>query len=107
MARIWIAQTTTDSEAAARALSEQAVREKLAACAHIDGPFTSVYSWKNEVACGPEWRLTFKTSSRALTALQAWLLQEHAFETPQWVWWEAEASDDYAEWVAETTRPPT
>ncbi len=104
MTRIWIAQTTTDAEDVARRLAEEAVRSQLAACVHIDGPFTSVYAWEGKVEADREWRVTFKTCSRRLEALRIWLHETHSYDTPQWVTWEADASDGYGGWVADSTR---
>ncbi|MFD6231568.1 divalent-cation tolerance protein CutA [Streptomyces sp. NPDC060232] len=57
-----IAQTTVDSEDLARRLARGAVEARLAACAHIDAPFTAVYRWKGAIETATEWRISYKTT---------------------------------------------
>jgi periplasmic divalent cation tolerance protein len=74
----------------------------LAACAHIDQPFTAVYRWKGAIETATEWRISYKTTTDRLAELQAWVAQEHAYEVPEWITLPVTGgSQAYLTWVAE------
>ncbi|MEV3870979.1 divalent-cation tolerance protein CutA [Streptomyces sp. NPDC049906] len=101
-----IAQTTIDDEAKAEELARGAVDARLAACAHVDAPFTAVYRWKGEVVREREWRISYKTTRARLPELAAWVATAHAYEVPEWIVLPVEGgSDAYLAWVAEETAP--
>ncbi|MCX5327840.1 divalent-cation tolerance protein CutA [Streptomyces sp. NBC_00140] len=103
---IVIAQTTSDNEDQARALALGAVESQLAAGAHIDGPITAVYWWKNEVETAQEWRISYMTTTDRLPQLEAWLSEKHPYDVPQWITLPVTGgSEAYLSWVVkETTR---
>ncbi|MFE3555910.1 divalent-cation tolerance protein CutA [Streptomyces sp. NPDC059193] len=103
---IVIAQTTIDSAQHASELARGAVEARLAACAHIDAPFTAVYRWKGTVETATEWRISYKTTRDRLPALAAWVTQEHSYDVPEWIVLPVEGgSGAYLSWVAEETSP--
>lgn len=105
---IVIAQTTIDDEELATALARGAVEARLAACAHIDPPFTAVYRWKDAVETAQEWRISYKTSSDRVSDLQAWVSQEHSYEVPEWITLPVTGgSEAYLAWVVDQSTPPT
>ncbi|GGY31846.1 divalent-cation tolerance protein CutA [Streptomyces omiyaensis] len=75
--------TTTDSRAKAEALARGAVEARLAACAQVSGPVTSVYHWKSAVETAEEWRVDLKTTEGRYAALETHLLAAHDYETPE------------------------
>ncbi|MER7047273.1 MULTISPECIES: divalent-cation tolerance protein CutA [Streptomyces] len=75
--------TTTDTAAKAEALARGAVEARLAACAQISAPVTSVYRWRNAVETAQEWQIVFKTGQRRYPELEAYLLAAHDYETPE------------------------
>jgi periplasmic divalent cation tolerance protein len=75
--------TTTDSAAKAEELARGAVEARLAACAQISAPVTSVYRWKNAVETAAEWQVLFKTTQACYAALEAHLVAAHDYETPE------------------------
>ncbi|GHE61165.1 hypothetical protein GCM10018782_39280 [Streptomyces griseoaurantiacus] len=98
--------TTTDSEAGARELARGAVEARLAACAQISGPVTSVYRWKDAVETAPEWQVLFKTTPPRYAALEDHLRAVHPYETPEIIATPVvRGSADYLRWVAEETAP--
>jgi periplasmic divalent cation tolerance protein len=104
MTDIVIAQTTIDDEDQALALARGAVERKLAAGAHIDGPFTAVYWWKSEIETAQEWRISYMTTAGHLPKLEAWVSENHSYDVPQWVTVPVTGgSDAYLSWVAEET----
>ncbi|MFD3942514.1 divalent-cation tolerance protein CutA [Streptomyces sp. NPDC058579] len=100
--------TTTDSPAKAQELARGAVEARLAACAQISGPVTSVYHWRNAIETEEEWQVLFKTTEARYEALEAHLLAAHDYETPEVLATPVvRASAAYLAWLeAETTSTP-
>ncbi|MDQ0786856.1 periplasmic divalent cation tolerance protein [Streptomyces sp. B3I8] len=98
--------TTTDSEAAARELARGAVEARLAACAQISGPVTSVYRWQGGVETAAEWQVSFKTTPARYEALEHHLRTAHDYETPEIIATPVvRGSTEYLRWVTEETAP--
>ncbi|WP_329458003.1 divalent-cation tolerance protein CutA [Streptomyces sp. NBC_01497] len=97
--------TTTDSAAKAEALAAGAVTARLAACAQISAPVTSVYRWEGVLRTDREWQIVFKTTHDVYDALEAHLRAAHDYDTPEIVAVPlVRGSADYLAWVAEQTR---
>ncbi|MGA5405884.1 divalent-cation tolerance protein CutA [Streptomyces lavendulocolor] len=75
--------TTTDSAEKAQELARGAVEARLAACAQVSGPVTSVYHWQNAIETSQEWQVLFKTTEPCYDALEAYLTAKHDYETPE------------------------
>ncbi|MEU9751335.1 divalent-cation tolerance protein CutA [Streptomyces niveus] len=75
--------TTTDSAAKAEALARGAVEARLAACAQISAPVTSVYHWQGAIETAQEWQVLFKTTAARYKALEAHLTAAHDYDTPE------------------------
>ena len=100
-----IVMSTTDSEQAARQLAADAVRERLAACAQIVGPITSVFRWEGDVQTEAEWRLEFKTAADRSEALRSYIIEHHGYDVPEVVVVPVTAgSPEYLTWVRDETR---
>ncbi|MFF6774515.1 divalent-cation tolerance protein CutA [Streptomyces sp. NPDC012637] len=98
--------TTTDARAKAEALARGAVEARVAACAQITGPITSVYRWQGAVETAEEWQVVFKTTEAGYPALEAHLLAAHDYDTPEILATPvARVSADYAAWVEQETTP--
>ncbi|MFJ7420556.1 divalent-cation tolerance protein CutA [Streptomyces uncialis] len=103
-----IAQTTIDDETKAGELAGGAVEARLAACAHIDGPFTAVYRWKGDLIRDKEWRISYKTTRERLPALAEWVEAAHSYEVPQWIVLAVDGgSEEFLSWVAQESTPST
>lgn len=98
---IAVVSTTLPSRAKARTLARAIIRERLAACAQIQGPIASIYRWKGKVESAREWRCDFKTTSRRWPALRRRISALHPYDVPEIVIARAQASPAYARWVAE------
>lgn len=106
MADIVIAQTTVDDEGKANELARGAVENRLAACAHIDAPFTAIYRWNGAVQTAREWRVSYKTTADRLAALADWVARMHPYDVPEWIVVAvAGGSPAYLSWVAEESAP--
>ncbi len=97
--------TTTDAPEKARELAAGAVEARVAACAQVDGPVTSVYRWEGEVRTDQEWRVQFKTTTERYPALEAHLRRAHDYDTPEIVAVPVtHGGADYLAWIDEETR---
>ena len=102
MPGMWIAWTTVDSRDAAERLARSATEHRLAACVQIEGPVTSFYRWKGKLERAEEWRLMFKCTPEQLGVLEARILAEHPYETPEWIAVRAEhVGEKYLNWSFE------
>jgi len=99
--------TTTSTREDATSLARVALEQRLAACAQVSGPITSLYWWQHRLETTDEWLCTFKTSATALPPLKAALRAAHSYTTPEIVATVIEDGDaDYLAWIdAETTTP--
>ncbi len=92
--------TTTASREDAVAIGRRLVESGLAACAQIEGPLESVYTWKGEFHSEREWRCTLKTSLSLLPDLECELVSMHPYETPEFVVRRIIGlSDEYRDWI--------
>ncbi|RME72031.1 MAG: divalent-cation tolerance protein CutA [Verrucomicrobia bacterium] len=95
-----IGWTTCETREDALRLARGLVEAKLAACAQISGPLTSVYRWDGRIEAAEEYRLTVKFPARAEPSIRAWLETHHPYEVPQWVAVTATAvSEKYLNWA--------
>lgn len=98
--------TTTDAREKADALARGAVAARVAACAQISGPVTSVYRWQGEVVTEREWQVLFKTTAVRFEELAEYLRTEHDYETPEIIATPVTHGDPaYLSWVGDETRP--
>ena len=84
-------------------MARSLVEQRLAACVNVLPPMTSTYRWKDNVEQEREQQLVIKTSTEQLAAVQAWLLANHPYETPELLVLEASGSPAYLRWVGEST----
>jgi periplasmic divalent cation tolerance protein len=97
--------TTMPDDRRADDLARTLVDERLAACVNVNAPMTSTYRWKGTVQQEAERQLIIKTTRAQLHAVTARLDALHPYELPELIVLDAHASDRYAAWVAETTKP--
>ena len=77
-----ILYTTWPDAEKAEAVGAEAVAERLAACANVFAPISSIYHWEGAVERATEVPMTLKTSSRAAPALRDFLRERHPSEVP-------------------------
>jgi periplasmic divalent cation tolerance protein len=100
--------TTLDDRDAAVALAQGLVAARLAACAQVTGPVTSVYRWKGDVEQATEWYCVMKTTSACYEALAAWIARHHPYDTPELIATPIVAgASDYLAWITAETSPPS
>ena len=100
---ITLIQTTSDTRAELDELAEGLVHLRLAACGQVEGPFTSAYIWEHEMKTGEEYRLTLKTTSGHVAAVETYIKENHSYDLPEVISFEATASHEYEIWVKEET----
>ena len=100
---ILILETTFPNAEKATEISNILIKEKLAACAQISTPITSIYIWKDQSEQEQEVSVTFKTSHKVKEILENRLTELHPYELPQILWKEVLSSKEYGKWVEEQT----
>lgn len=95
--------TTTDNEQAAGLLAESAVAAGLAASAQVFGPVHSYFWHLGELGRGQEWQVMLKTTTERYADLEAHLLREHPWDSPEVTAVELVAgARRYFEWLDKT-----
>ena len=98
--------TTVASETDARRLAEFLVQGRLAACVQIVGPIHSVYWWQGKVESSSEWQCIAKTRADLLPRLEAALISEHPYDTPEVLALPIERiADKYRDWLERELLP--
>lgn len=89
----------------AAAIAEALLSARLAACANLLAPCTSLYHWKGAIERAEEMPLVLKTRASLFPALVAAVRPLHPYETPAIMAQTLTATtDDYRAWIlAETT----
>lgn len=86
------------------ALAEAVVGERLAACANILGPITSVYWWDGKLNRDGEVAMILKTTASHIPALTARIRQLHPYECPCIVAISLDGGNpDFLAWIAAET----
>ncbi|MFY8327937.1 divalent-cation tolerance protein CutA [Pseudoalteromonas sp. ZZD1] len=75
--------TTCANASEARAMAEQLVSQKLAACVSILPNVESVYMWEGEVTQATECKLLIKTKSEKMNQVIQTIKQLHSYEVPE------------------------
>lgn len=95
---------TAPSQDEAMTLARILVEERLAACANVLGPITSVYWWDGKVNEGAEIALIAKTRAALVDALIARVRQVHPYECPCVVSLPVEAGNPaFLDWITTET----
>ena len=101
--------TTWPDPESARAFAAEAVDARLAACANILPPMTSIYRWQGALEQATETPMLLKTTSGAVDALRDRFRAVHPYETPAFVALplaEAASHAPFLAWIREETSPP-
>ena len=84
-AEIRLVLVTAPSELDARELAAGLVDARLAACASLVPGLTSIYWWKDEVQTEEETLLLIKTTLANQSAVEAWVLEHHPYDVPEFI----------------------
>lgn len=98
--------TTVPAGETGEAIARALVEERLAACASLMAPMTSVYRWEGRVASEVERQLIIKTASDRLPALRSRLMALHPYELPELlVIRVTDGTPAYLDWVRSQVTP--
>ncbi len=85
----------------ARKLASGVLENRLAACVNLVPGVESHYWWEGKVCQESEVLMVLKTTQEKLAALEAFVLAEHPYDTPEFVALKIEAgSARYLDWIS-------
>ena len=89
----------------ARKLAQVALKARLIACANLVPAVESHYWWQGKIERGKEVLMLLKTSRRNLRALGKLILENHPYDTPEFVVLHPSgATERYLNWWTESLR---
>ena len=92
---------TAPSLNVARKLANTALNQRLVACANLVPKLESHYWWQGQLESSTEVLVIFKTTRDAVAALEECILQNHPYETPEFLCLAIEAGNEkYLSWIA-------
>ena len=95
-----IVQTTCSSKEEAKALAQQLLDNKLAACIQIT-PIESLYIYEGVAYDETEYLLSIKTASRHYENIELFIKESHNYEAPEIIEVAINrGSKEYLQWVA-------
>ena len=105
---MYTAWTTVANRADADRLARGAIAGNLAVCVQIDGPIVSHYRWQGRDERSEEFRLAFKCLAEHQAELEKYVLDQHPYDTPEWLIVKAEhVGEKYLSWAkANSSTPP-
>lgn len=75
--------TTVPDEETADKIAKQLVESRLAACASISSPVSSLYWWDKKITQDKEFMLFIKTRTALYSALENKIRQIHPYQVPE------------------------
>jgi periplasmic divalent cation tolerance protein len=88
----------------ARQLAQRALARRLAACASLMPRLESHYWWKGKLEKSGEVLIVFKTRARRLEKLEKLVLENHPYDTPEFVALKLSGGNGrYLDWLARET----
>lgn len=90
----------------ARRLARLALAARLAACVNLVPRVESHYWWRGQIESGGEVLMIFKTLSTSLKRLERHVLEQHPYETPEFVVLSINSGNRrYLDWLLDSLRP--
>jgi periplasmic divalent cation tolerance protein len=104
-AQFHVVLVTAPNRKTARHLAKSALQSRLAACANLVSGVESHYWWKGWVESGTEVLIIFKTIKRHLNKLEKLVVENHPYDTPEFVVLPLAAGNErYLAWLADSVR---
>jgi periplasmic divalent cation tolerance protein len=101
---VMVVYVTASDPAEARRIARVAVEERLAACANILAPMTSIYWWESAVQESSEAVLILKTTADRVAPLMARVKELHSYDVPCIEAWPvADGHPAFLDWVGRET----
>ncbi len=108
MSDIRLIYITCESREQALELGRLLVEERLAACANVLGPMTSIYRWEGTIETTDEAVLIAKTTTENVAALTGHIKATHSYSVPCVLSIPIQAEEgnaDYLTWLKEKASP--
>lgn len=107
MSEMILVTTTFESDREAEKMAEILVDYRLAGCAQISGPITSVYRWKGKIENSQEYCLSVKTVSALYQQLEKHIKENHPYDTPEIIATPViNHSQEYGDWLENQLHNP-
>lgn len=98
--------TTAPTKAAAQAIAESLLAERLAACVQIVGPIESRYWWQGQVETAEEWQCIAKSRLQLYARLETAIRRQHSYEVPEILVTRIETGNPaYLDWLQQELSP--
>jgi periplasmic divalent cation tolerance protein len=98
--------STTETKKNAEKITQTLVDKRLAGCAQIIGPITSIYRWKGKVEKANEWLCLIKTKKELYISVENAIKQLHKYETPEIIVTPVTTgSKEYLKWLNNELKP--
>ena len=105
MSKIVLIRINCPTAELANRLATNAVTNRLAACANIEGPIQSVYHWDGKIETGEEYVLWLKTDKGLWPEVERFIIEHHPDETPAILCLPCnDAHDRYEAWLHSNVR---
>jgi periplasmic divalent cation tolerance protein len=75
--------TTTEHREDAEQIARLLVERRLAACAQVTGPITSIYRWHGQIETAGEWQCWAKSRRDLYDQIEQAIRQIHPYEVPE------------------------
>ncbi|MDC4228082.1 MAG: divalent-cation tolerance protein CutA [Candidatus Manganitrophus sp.] len=96
---------TTPSKEEGEKIGRSLVEKKLAACANILSPISSIFSWERKVCHEQESLVILKTRRDCFARLAEEVKRQHSYSVPEIIALPLiEGSPDYLKWIRENTQ---
>ena len=82
MTDIILVRVNCSSRGEAETIGRKAVEARLAACANVEGPISSIYEWDDKIETDEEYLLWLKTRAALWSEIESLILGQHSFDTP-------------------------
>jgi len=97
--KIGIGTTTTSNREDAETIANILLNEKLVSCVQIMEGIKSKFIWNGKIQEETECKLTVKFNLNDREKIENLIIEQHEYDTPQWVYWSANTYSSYCEWV--------
>ncbi len=103
--KILLVLVTTPDLKTARKISRAVLTKRVAACANIIPKIESHYWWQGKLESSAEALILFKTTAGRVAALEAAVLQNHPYETPEVIALPLDSGNEkYIRWLTSTVQ---
>ncbi len=95
---------TIDTKENAERIARSLIAAKLAACANISSPITSIFRWNESITLDDEYVILAKTCPHLFTALSEHVKTIHPYEQPCIIGYPiSHITPDFLQWIQQET----